>query len=66
MWSVQVSLQPDYDGWMEAWISCALQGRQREVKEEVCLPRDRFHGVSGSGIEAEHTFISEFVVARPS
>lgn len=27
--------QPDHDAWMEAWISCALSVRQRQVKEKV-------------------------------
>lgn len=32
---VQASSQSDGDGWMEAWISCALHVRQQEVKEKV-------------------------------
>eukprot|EP00903_Cladosiphon_okamuranus_P013742 g12793.t1 len=34
----KASFQSDHDGWMEAWISCALQVRQQEVKEKAFPP----------------------------
>lgn len=53
---VQVSEQSDYDGWMEAWISCALHVRQRGVKGKVCfLLGGKLGSASGSEVGDKST-----------